>query len=145
MSGGGGWGKKQGLLALDSEVRFDPSGDEEMHTLVQSLDVGAKPSDEGQTPSDAVQPGYFVQFFITPAESARPAWAEGVQGKTSAVFGVASNQEDEPNATVTGNTKELIPGLFGGLSTRLYVDGDGSDESVPTKINIPHARLFART
>jgi hypothetical protein len=58
LSGGGGWGEKQGLLALDPEVTYEEKEDGLSR-------LGASERDEQQTAlGEIAKPGDFVQFFI---------------------------------------------------------------------------------
>ncbi|KAH0558522.1 hypothetical protein GP486_004822 [Trichoglossum hirsutum] len=58
LSGGGGWGKKQGLLALDPEVTCETRED-----MLSELGTGER-DEEPTTLGEIVKPGDFVQFFI---------------------------------------------------------------------------------
>ena len=69
-SGGGGWGKKQGLLSLD------PAFDFAKHDDTGSLDAmlqGENPGD-GVRSLNAVKPGDFVQFFASYESEQQTLW-----------------------------------------------------------------------
>ncbi|CRK46843.1 hypothetical protein BN1723_020146, partial [Verticillium longisporum] len=66
ISGGGGWGKKQGLLSLDTETQFSLTGEEDLESFIRSFH-GQKGGDGEDAPLDSgvVAPGSTLQFFTT--------------------------------------------------------------------------------
>ena len=132
-SGGGGWGKKQGLLALD------PAFDFAKHEDTGSLDAileGEGTTDRANS-MNAVRPGDFVQFFATYAQQqdirspdipcARDIdtsdwegmrWTQSAQLHT--VVGSLPLQDDIlmplQDSTGTGSRIVGMPGHFGILS-----------------------------
>ena len=136
MSGGGGWGKKQGLLALDPDVNFDSSSDEEMQRLVQYLDKESSSGRNHTSQSTTVRPGCYVQFFIAP--SAPTPIGQTRTEERSVSFGVmpAHENEEDPDAQQVG--LQWSCGHFGGLSTHIHVDS-APHGLVETKIDVPYA------
>ncbi|KAI9830125.1 MAG: hypothetical protein M1819_005802 [Sarea resinae] len=73
LSGGGGWGQKQGLLSLDPDSSYKPSQEPRL-----SFDSGASVEDEQREAlGEVAKPGDYVQFFISPGDSIKPRQAEG--------------------------------------------------------------------
>ncbi|KAL8948493.1 MAG: hypothetical protein Q9222_005325 [Ikaeria aurantiellina] len=156
LSGGGGWGSKQGLLALDPESgfkvnqEFSPSED-----LWQEDPEVEKRRNLGQI----INPGDTVQFFVrlprpaSPESSRMPAsrrssWV--FDKRTSFVFGTTSSTIDSmpmPNKTeiddVTTTPCVFSQRHFGMLSERgmslTTVGADGQTRQ--TKIDVPHASI----
>lgn len=62
LSGGGGWGSKQGLIAIDYDEYNTDSGDGSMADPLMSLFGGG--SKAHQTKQPVVSPGDVVQFFV---------------------------------------------------------------------------------
>jgi len=137
VSGGGGWGKKQGLLALDSQVRFDPSGEDEMQALVRSLDPEAKQSQE----KDLIRAGSSVQFFISPSKSFSSNQEPTCKDDSTVEFGVTTDANDGMQTPALDEAMCFKPGVFGGLSCCMFVEnGQGSGYS---KVDVPQANWLA--
>jgi hypothetical protein len=133
-SGGGGWGKKQGLLSLD------PAFDFEKHEDTGSLDamLDEAGSKDRATSMNAVTPGDSVQFFasyepeqqviqnlglsntkdVDTSDWDGMKWAESAQLQT--VLGSLPSQDDfsmpPQDVKRTGSGIMGIPGHFGMLS-----------------------------
>lgn len=58
MSGGGGWGQKQGLLSLDPESRYSTEDQEDIDSFIRSF------KGEETAGSGIVAPGSWVQFLV---------------------------------------------------------------------------------
>ena len=155
LSGGGGWGNRQGLLALDPEVDFDLTPE-----LTMAQDFNSVVSEEGTASSRIVNPGDFVEFFvcrpIKSSSSERPRVANSLFFKCPpcVVFGTTPSTVDampEPDGMTDPNGSSsdciFIPCLFGMLSeqgvslTTTSFDG----EVTRTKIDIPHALVSCGT
>ena len=153
LSGGGGWGNKQGLLALDPEVDFDVTPE---FSMAQTLgNIGPEP--EGSNVSgQIVNPGDVVQFFARKAieSSAKisPTTAGHLELKCPPclVFGTTPSTVDampEPSSTTPRSPRPsdciYVHRHFGMLSeqgvslTTISIDGEVSR----TKIDVPHAVL----
>jgi hypothetical protein len=75
VSGGGGWGAKQGLLSLDPQLIYN----EDNHI---PLDMSVTSLEEQQTSAlgNIAKPGSFIRFF------ARSSWTPWVDGEIPKVF-----------------------------------------------------------
>ncbi|KAA8907571.1 hypothetical protein FN846DRAFT_1021255 [Sphaerosporella brunnea] len=98
LSGGGGWGKKAGLLSLD------PQGERDVARFEQEF--GARFDGTDETHDGIVQVGQWVQFFI--AENGEPA-EHGLQ------FGAVGKIEDV-RAVENDGVERTIDGCFGAAS-----------------------------
>ncbi|KAK4864446.1 hypothetical protein LT330_009709 [Penicillium expansum] len=137
MSGGGGWGKKQGLLSLDPEVGFSGTANkDDLITLSQVFDpdtiqLDRLPSiDKGITVDDlsllsqVAAAGDYIQFFV----SVEPTGAQGSVSRNNDLqeepisyhFGmVADSMELETHATDEDSSKVIsLPRTFGALSEK---------------------------
>ncbi|KAJ5514203.1 hypothetical protein N7463_003755 [Penicillium fimorum] len=168
MSGGGGWGKKQGLLSLDPEVSFSGTANrDDLVALSQVFDPDAAQSDtlpsidKGITVDDlsllsqVATAGDYIQFFV----SVQPT---GGQGKISSNhdseeepvsyhFGmVADSMEFETHETDEDSNGIIsLPHTFGALSEKAIaysqpIKGETATESC-TKLNIPGSRVILET
>ncbi|OJK05062.1 hypothetical protein ASPACDRAFT_20046 [Aspergillus aculeatus ATCC 16872] len=154
MSGGGGWGKKQGLLSLDPETTFMEStqkdrllgleglftaGDAEVSTNSPPPPPPPPPpfemrgfGEDLSTLSQAAGPGDYVQFFVS-VEPSRSDWSASRTGGNAFHFGVVSDAEAVPLQRESAEQKDLrvVPGYFGGLSEKAitYVQPMAGKES----------------
>ena len=161
LSGGGGWGAKKGLLALDPETDFDspqPKPD-------QNLENGQL-SDEipGQKLAGFFKPGDIITFFhskFPPPNESKQTLASmlndwHIKSPHSVCFGSASPPADTLNQKSTVTREEnpyfqriLVKGYFGMLSERgmhyrvdRKVPADSIEQFgtvVNTKIDNPYA------
>lgn len=161
MSGGGGWGKKQGLLSLDPEVSFSGTANrDELASLSQIFDpesgkpLDTLPSiDQGITVDDlsmlsqVATAGDYIQFFVSvePTESnfARKSSSDEA---VSYHFGmVMDSMELEAYNPEDSNQIVTLPDTFGALSEKAVaysqpVNGDMDLES-STKLDVPGSRV----
>lgn len=124
LSGGGGWGKKKGLLSLDPQTsHFSLSEEKEMEQFFKDgVDSGFAPV------------GSEIQFFAmhpTPPQTPdQPDVVLGVSGGADNVLEVA---KDQP----------VLTSQFVGLSDHaIYVETEGG-VSPQLKLSVPGSRLFA--
>ncbi|OJJ87410.1 uncharacterized protein ASPGLDRAFT_33123 [Aspergillus glaucus CBS 516.65] len=169
MSGGGGWGKKQGLLSLDPEISFsEATNREELLTVDQLFEPGAESADptlglppflskgfgeDLSTLSQTAKPGDYVQFFVgvEPSEDQdkRPDIAKPQEGSISCQFGVVTGIPEVQ--TIDGQQKDLviIPNYFGALSEKAItyqqpiMDVQANEQVFEsgTKLNVPGCRV----
>lgn len=145
MSGGGGWGEKEGLLSLDTEVIHivpDEAGDD-VFELQESMLSGV------------VRKGDFVQFFVRKHDEVkRPLPIEGSPSEESntQVFGsIPSTIDDietsEPAAqgTTISAKSELIQGHFGCVSESGMFCHFLPPTSTCTKIDMPYSYIIRDT
>lgn len=166
MSGGGGWGKKQGLLSLDPEVSFPGTarrgelvGVKELFEpnkgapldLPLSLDE-IMGGDDLSHLSQVASEGDYIQFFVSvePATSQGDAVNNQKLSDVTYCFGVVSDAEemDPPNS---GQEQSLISieNTFGALSEKAitYSQPVAQRDSVidsSTKLDIPGSRVMLR-
>lgn len=162
MSGGGGWGLKQGLLSLDPE-----------NTLADAVDArydfdmpGSTDSGKLQALGSIAKPGSWVQFLTLPIRSdpsdeiVRDNPSQEVlalRGPGEVVLGSIPSSIDEiPQVTsvsIGGSSAArpkitIFPGHFGaqsenGLYVRSVSQRPASGKTIPikTKIDVPFAHL----
>lgn len=157
LSGGGGWGKKAGLLSLDPEAapqRLQPSSTGAAQ--VRHDETNAVP----ETIQDIAPPGYWVQFFIPAEELQESTKAEGLfdhNGGRELVMelGVVPDSSDElhvPNPTnpVAHNRMFTVySSYFGalsekGISIKKTKHGAANSLNAPaldTYVDVPFTRL----
>lgn len=168
MSGGGGWGKKQGLLSLDPEVLFS---DAATRKDFQSLDQLFEPREDfmsglppflteeitGDDLSDLDQtakPGDYIQFFI----SVKPSYDQNARsnqiisnGSISYQFGVVAHADTPEVQTIDGHQKDLVavPNYFGALSEKAITylqpvtnaQANEQQQETGTKLDVPGCRV----
>lgn len=163
LSGGGGWGAKKGLLALDPETDFDSPQPKTDQTLEDSQFSDGSP---GQELEGVFQPGDIVTFFhsraLPPNECEQRLGLRSndwyIKSPPSVCFGSASQPADTLTQQSTVIREEnpifqriLVKGYFGMLSERgmhYRVDRKVPTSSIEpfgtvvnTKIDNPDARL----
>ncbi|TGJ79122.1 hypothetical protein E0Z10_g9645 [Xylaria hypoxylon] len=155
LSGGGGWGLKQGLLSLDPETSFSlPDQDDEMEMFIRSF----MERDSGEPTSGLAAPGSFLLFCVEPqvTDSEGLSSQQLVPTETWS-FGVAPNLDYTPSHKSRLGPVEIIGGHFGissttGLFLRAIPEfggidskngGEGKSEgSFTTKIDVPGAYFY---
>ncbi|KAI0889128.1 uncharacterized protein GGS22DRAFT_67611 [Annulohypoxylon maeteangense] len=153
LSGGGGWGLKQGLLSLDPETKFslpDQDDQDDIETFIKAFEDIDNPN-----PSQGiVTPGSYLMFCI------EPHWTEKELGALQhmtplTALGVASSSDQEPDSANISNGIEIIDNHFGVVSkTGLFLkttaspyemsDSDASESTeqpqvFTTKVDSPRA------
>ncbi|KAL2004308.1 hypothetical protein VTN02DRAFT_3102 [Thermoascus thermophilus] len=159
VSGGGGWGKKQGLLSLDPETNFaEAHGDslvlDELFrpsgaTTAQEEPLDLPVLEDIPSLSQIAKPGDYIQFFV----SVEPEYRKNdSSGAMSCHFGVSIVRETpQLDAAERGHSKDLavLPGYFGALSEKAItysqpVQNAGSTDEggeCCTKLDIPGCRV----
>jgi len=167
VSGGGGWGKKQGLLSLDPESNFAEAHGNPLtfDELLGSLD-SATPQEEipdfpafGEDISSLSQiakPGDYVQFFVSVQPKCRrthpSSELKDPEGVISYHFGVSVIRETPHIDAVEGSpSKDLavLPNYFGALSEKAITysqpvqdtESTGEGRECRTKLDIPGCRV----
>src|SRR3569833_2508824 len=87
VSGGGGWGSKQGLLSLDPQTQYSNHGDGDMESFVSSF-YGE------ETAQSIVTPGSYIQFIVEPLATAAESGVHMPDPPPSIVFGTDSGNVD---------------------------------------------------
>ncbi|KAI9764221.1 MAG: hypothetical protein M1840_008611 [Geoglossum simile] len=158
LSGGGGWGKKQGLLALDPEISCRERGGRP-----SELETGEEHGRQVAL-SEIAKPGDFVQFFIQhPMPNPMQDGSDVRFPQSAIVFGSVPSSIDEipdedfnPPPQCQGQL-EVIKDQFGALSEHGIVhqrvssaiskcDGRGPQLRQPdfieqTKIDVPYSKF----
>jgi hypothetical protein len=167
LSGGGGWGKKAGLLSLDpvpfNEAR-EPSSEDDFSPIIND------PEDFASTLTPVVRHGDSIQFFISPkSDLAAEAKKLDSMEKLKAIrpcdrhsdrlkweLGTIPSTVDSipgeswQHAPFTGINIAYFEGGFGALTEggltltqHLQKDGDGSRSVSTTTVDVPFTRFWA--
>lgn len=157
LSGGGGWGKKAGLLALDPEIGYDES-------------FSSSPADHQDGPGtstniwgsahDLVKPGDFIQFFTTSTAPSSDTDLQDAQTDQVAVnweFGTLPSTMDAmptspPMSSISDDSGvSLFRNYFGALTEGALTmraetisetpSGKKTEAINATKIDVPHSQL----
>jgi hypothetical protein len=161
MSGGGGWGKKQGLLSLDPEVSFEEAGKEGIVALSSVFSDNAQRTthdatlafeqrmfmEDLSTLSQAAEPGDYVQFFAS-IEQEEPSKTQKthppvLEESISYNFGVVSDAEALPSQTEHQRYLKVVPNHFGALSEKAITFLQPVDDvhESRSKIDVPGSRV----
>ncbi|KAJ5773409.1 hypothetical protein N7457_008305 [Penicillium paradoxum] len=168
MSGGGGWGKKQGLLSLDPEVSFSGTAiRNELVALSQVFDPhtthsDALPSidkgiavDDLSLLSQVATAGDYIQFFVsvepTLTQSQVSSKHDAQESAVSYHFGMVTDsmeletyQTDEDRSNIIS-----LPRTFGALSEKAIAYSQpmegGMESETCTKLDIPGSRVILKT
>ncbi|KAJ5978916.1 hypothetical protein N7501_002258 [Penicillium viridicatum] len=169
MSGGGGWGKKQGLLSLDPEVSFSGTANrDDLITLGQVFDpdtttqLDTLPSiDKGITVDDlsllsqVATAGDYIQFFVSVEPTGAPGNVssnhDSQEEPISYHFGMVADSMERETHEVDEDSNGVVslPRTFGALSEKAIaysqpIKGEMVSESC-TKLNIPGSRVVLET
>ncbi|CAP69383.1 uncharacterized protein PODANS_1_10470 [Podospora anserina S mat+] len=130
LSGGGGWGLKQGLLSLDPNTRYAREEHEDMESFIRSF------KREDAT-GGIVTPGSYVQFFteaIPPTEKTRLKLAWPSDRPTFAI-GTSGGK--------TSEEVETFPDLFGAVSSEgVYISSE-ENAAITTKLDAPQSYVVS--
>ncbi|KAH6692318.1 hypothetical protein F5X68DRAFT_57603 [Plectosphaerella plurivora] len=138
LSGGGGWGKKAGLLSLEPDTKFAMPGDEEgLDSFMRSFAGGDAESHD----LDVVAPGSVIQYYVQPLLEEQATQGGDETFKAGAVFGTSRWFTEDVASSSSGSEWVTMPGLFGGVSeTGLYISDSQAGEDgglMQTKITVP--------
>lgn len=157
LSGGGGWGNRQGLLALDPERDFDSTPE---LSPFEGLEGEDAETEKRRGLSEIVSPGYLVNFWVESSAMLPPEkrFTEPLDGSwevfpncTSFVFGTMPSTDDPTptsDQTVTIESARqhciYVPDHFGMLSEKGMSFGIASPDgqSTQTKIDVPHSEIL---
>ncbi|KAK4105281.1 hypothetical protein N658DRAFT_114052 [Parathielavia hyrcaniae] len=137
LSGGGGWGAKQGLLSLDPQISLTTNETKDLAHFISSFKGKA----------GITTPGTFVQFFVEAADPTREElealsprrWGPGHNSDTvTAVVGTSGAAASAPPLDPVG----LCPSLFGALSTEgIYLSKN--DRRPSAKLDAPRSYVMS--
>ncbi|OHE98889.1 hypothetical protein CORC01_05785 [Colletotrichum orchidophilum] len=136
QSGGGGWGKKAGLLSLDPETKYSASSEEE------DLDIFIR-SFANRRFGDAdgvVGPGSYIQYFVTPPSSAKPKMPPGDVSQFTDCFGMTDDAQLEASSLNPGPTEwKSVRQQFGAVTSHgLFVEyRPRPSPGMETKLDVP--------
>ncbi|KAJ5267119.1 hypothetical protein N7478_009927 [Penicillium angulare] len=163
MSGGGGWGKKMGLLSLDPEIASPTTitQDQGIISLDQLFESDSAPDEPMETPpffesgligedlshlSQVANPGDLIQFFV----AVEPTASNGLTNEAARkyCFGVVS--ETEALEIPTNDVKEklqLVENTFAAMSEKAIFYSQpvlqaGTAVESSTKLDIPGCRVI---
>ncbi|KAI1190008.1 hypothetical protein F5B17DRAFT_141125 [Nemania serpens] len=112
LSGGGGWGLKQGLLSLDPETSFSlPGQDDDMEMFIRSFEE----RNSAEPTSGLATPGSSLLFCVEPRVTEVKTLSNQlpVPAKTTLAFGVAPSSDYAPSPSSRAEPIEIINGHFG--------------------------------
>lgn len=144
MSGGGGWGAKQGLLSLDPETSYALPEQDDIDAFVKAFEErnSAEPS------SGLVSPGSSVMFCVEPYLSMEQKRSLKLPPILS--LGVSPHAEDAQPSSGAGASDALrildgymgvqsAAGLFVKALPEVCGKGTAASASLTTRINVPKA------
>ncbi|KAI1458001.1 hypothetical protein F4805DRAFT_426231 [Annulohypoxylon moriforme] len=139
LSGGGGWGLKQGLLSLDPETKFSLPDQDDQHDIEMFIKA-FKDIDNPHPSQGLVTPGSYIMFCIEPHWTDKEIGASRHMTPTTSL-GIAPNSDQEHDYASQSNDIEIIDDHFGVVSkaglflkaTTLSHMMNNSDESEPTE------------
>ncbi|KAE8149545.1 hypothetical protein BDV25DRAFT_130310 [Aspergillus avenaceus] len=168
MSGGGGWGKKQGLLSLDYETSFvEPDSDDGLLALDHLFSPVKKATVRTEAPSfewpvgenlsalsQVAKSGDYVQFYVSvePDQITNSGSRLPLAGNTMSYhFGVVFDPDsplDQQMANPPQKDLRTVRNCFGALSEKAItylqpIARTGSEGTSPssTKLDIPGSRI----
>jgi hypothetical protein len=138
VSGGGGWGLKQGLLSLDPQTKYATEEAEDVESFIRSFNGEEK---GGAT----VAPGSWVQFMVEPVGN-KPEGMDmsGEVGEAGCfIIGTPGGVSDGRDAAGV----RVQRGVFGAVSAEgIYVasEKDSEGQCVTTKLDSAGAFVLSR-
>lgn len=160
VSGGGGWGKKQGLLSLDPEATFAAgcrSREASLEEVFTSF-TETEPAFTNDLPdfleglgleeniaqlSQVALPGDYIQFFVTSEDDIEYGNVSSSSSLTYS-FGVDSPGESAKATSTTSDGVTVLYNHFGAVSESAisYSQNDSSQgPKCETKISVPGSRI----
>ncbi|KAK2065865.1 hypothetical protein LY76DRAFT_530179 [Colletotrichum caudatum] len=136
LSGGGGWGKKQGLLSLDPETTYSASSEEEdLESFIRSFESRHNGGDQ----QGVVSPGSWIQYFVSPPMSARPNPPRPYGATMSIALGVSGSATSEEPPSIDGSSEwKVVPEHFGAVSDHgLFLKHDVKGLVSQSKLDVP--------
>ncbi|KAI1108871.1 hypothetical protein F5Y14DRAFT_434449 [Nemania sp. NC0429] len=158
LSGGGGWGAKQGLLSLDPETSLSlPGQDDDMEMFIRSFEE----RNSAEPTSGLATPGSSLLFCVEPRTTNAETLSNQVSApaKTALSFGVTRSSEYTRGPSPRPEPIEIIDDHFGiSSATGLFlqtipefpvmIDGGSMGRgatrgSFATKLDVPGAYFFS--
>ncbi|KAI0840686.1 hypothetical protein F5Y06DRAFT_228355 [Hypoxylon sp. FL0890] len=111
LSGGGGWGLKQGLLSLDPETNYSPPDQDDVEMFIKAFQERNSPN-----PSEGlVTPGSYLMFCIEPYCTREEIGSSQQVGPATAL-GVAPNNDQELDPGHLPDRIDIVNDHFGVVS-----------------------------
>ncbi|KAK1754936.1 hypothetical protein QBC47DRAFT_382218 [Echria macrotheca] len=125
LSGGGGWGLKQGLLSLDPQTKYATADQDDIESFIRSF------HGEDGDGTAVITPGSFVQFMVEPVGVA-PTETQDDGKSPSVILGTQGL-----GSIFTPGGIRVHKGVFGGLSAHgMYLASEGTGKpGITTKID----------
>lgn len=156
LSGGGGWGKKAGLLSLDPDDRY--STRELRQDAGWEININDDPQEQQrQALGEAAKKGESVMFFLAPEgldgyEGVEQREAGADEGDLTAVIGALPSSIDTapttPSASMNGEDPvvKYHPNVLGAFSEEgLALGWKTTDGTLTnTKFDVPYSRMTCR-
>lgn len=160
MSGGGGWGAKQGLLSLDPETTLFNFASSKARYDFDSND--SKGNDQIQALGNIAKPGSSIQFYISEEAGASVPGNDAVPRPkaprhhvvNSLAFGcIPSTIDDIPVASsisnMSGDEKRFLPGIHvikGQFSAQsdsgIFISLKKGYRALSSKVDVPHSTVW---
>ncbi|KAK8055252.1 hypothetical protein PG993_000479, partial [Apiospora rasikravindrae] len=153
LSGGGGWGAKQGLLSLDPETTYAAPEQDDIDVFIKAFEERNNLASQSSSSDGIVTPGSYIMFCAEPdrsgdipSSSVDPA-SDLVSSRLTLT--VAPKDEDllpssQGGVNVTEGKTEVnvVPGHFGAASsTGLYLKSPRPHDNWTTKIDAPYSAM----
>lgn len=147
VSGGGGWGLKQGLLSLDPETSYSLPDQDDVEMFIRAFHERNNPnSSEG-----LVTPGSYLMFCIEPHWTKKEIELSQKITPTTAI-GVVENSDQEPDSASLSDKVDIIDSHFGVVSkTGVFLKATNlphasettkQPQSFTTKVDLPRASFL---
>ncbi|KAH8890982.1 hypothetical protein GQ53DRAFT_165471 [Thozetella sp. PMI_491] len=150
LSGGGGWGAKQGLLSLDPQTRYTSPDQEDVESFIRSF-RGDTSDDDGSI----IRPGSSIQFYVEPPRNlskGEPGSVAEVSSSTLSLYVGTQDEAETPfGSEENPDAVSVTVNLFGAISSQgIYLasaaNGTGRSSDAPTvgtKIDAPGSAIFS--
>ncbi|RDW73966.1 hypothetical protein BP5796_07408 [Coleophoma crateriformis] len=168
LSGGGGWGLKEGLLALDPQTEYNTKSEDEFIFSGKSIK-----DEQAAALGKVALPGSFIQFFTNspklfsakkePKANTKPIWpwrtaaSQYCQGTVlgvvpSTIDNMPQVEESADTGEISGVTIRVFRGAFGAVSeSGLYIQKAASESLISylaagsTKYDMPYTYIYQET
>ncbi|KAK8050360.1 hypothetical protein PG994_012090 [Apiospora phragmitis] len=154
LSGGGGWGAKQGLLSLDPETTYAAPEQDDIDVFIKAFEE-RNSADQSSSSEGIVSPGSYIMFCVEPERGAPSSVVDPSSGLVGSRLTLAVAPKDEEllqqgieggAVAKMGKTTEtevdVVPGHFGAASsTGLYLKSPFPQHPWSTKIDAPYSAV----
>ncbi|KAL7627809.1 hypothetical protein AAE478_002004 [Parahypoxylon ruwenzoriense] len=149
LSGGGGWGLKQGLLSLDPETTYSLPDEGDVEMFIKAFQERHNPN-----PSEGlVTPGSYLMFCTEPHCTEKEIGSSPRMTTSTTAISVAPDTDQELDSATMSEEIEVIDGHFGVASKAGFflkvaappqlTDGPTKPpRALTTKVDLPRASLL---